>query len=133
MRRIKILLLLVLTGASVSVFAQESKQDQPYLVVLEKLPEYVIAVSESTGRIIGSIIIAIDKKRSIYSPALTELEDVLISKEKMDIRNQTDLLNAMSDLGFDYIDAFSIGEGDMTKIVFRKKLKHRNRKYNIDE
>lgn len=126
MKIIKTLLLLSLTFVAASALAQEPKKDKSYPVNVKQLPEYIIIQSESTGRLIGSKMINIHYKNSDYASALAALEDVLTSRKKLGIQNQIDLLNAMSDLGFDYVDAFSIGQGDMTNIVFRKKQEYRN-------
>ena len=107
------------------LLAQKLKMEDSYAVALAELPEYVIIASESSRRIIGSIIIAVDNKNSVYESALQQLEDALTQKTKLAIKNQSDLLNAMAVLGYDYVDAFSIGETDMTKIVFRKKQLYR--------
>ncbi len=70
-------------------------------------------------------IISIDGRNSPYEAALEELEDLLAKKEKLRVQNQTDLLNALSDIGFDYVDAFLVGGGDITSTVFRKKPEYR--------
>ena len=75
---------------------------------------------------------------------MEELESLLQNRKKLHIRNQTDLLNAMSKLGFEYVDSntgasesFGLGGGDdvevfgsdskfRTNMVFRKKEIYRN-------
>jgi len=104
------------------------------------LPEYIVITSQNT-KLIGGIGITIDYRRSKYKDQLEILEELLQNRKKMRIRNQTDLLNAMSDLGFEYVDAYmatastsSSGDADFgtgdntyrTNIVFRKKLKFQN-------
>ena len=126
MKIIKILLLLSLIFASAITFAQEPKMDESHSVKVEKLPEYIIIQSESTARLLGQKIIYVDRKNSDYAQALAELDDLLTNRKKLGIRSQTDLLNAMSGLGFDYVDAFTIGQGDMTNMVFRKRQEYRN-------
>lgn len=66
------------------------------------------------------------------------------TEKKLRIRNQTDLLNAISQLGYEYVDAYNanagtlgVGGGDDVEVfgsnakyrinmVFRKKEKYRN-------
>lgn len=125
---IPILLLIML--AATNLYAQD--------VNINELPEYVVVTSENT-KILGGININIAHKKSNYEKALKELESTLQNVKKLRVRTQTDLLNAMSKLGFDYIDAYNAnagaigaGAGDKiqlsdtqakfrTNMVFRKK------------
>lgn len=63
--------------------------------------------------------------KSIHDESgLTELNNLLENRKKLKIWNLTDLLNTLSNIGFDYADAFSISE-DVTGVIFRKKPKYR--------
>ncbi len=111
------------------------------------LPEYVIVTCQNT-KLFGGIGIFIDSNKSSYKEELTSLENILQSKKQLFIRNQTDLLNAMSKLGFDFVNAYNAStvaplkdnadfvdavitdidgsEGAYkVNMVFRKKEKHR--------
>jgi len=112
-------------------------------VNIEQLPEYVVITSENT-KLIGGINIIIDYKKSKYQKVLGELEILLQNKNKLRVRNQTDLLNAMSKLSFEYVDAYNASTGTIgagggedvqiygsqgkfrINMVFRKKEKFRN-------
>ncbi len=122
--------------------AQELKVETSSSVSIEQLPEYIVITSENT-KLLGGINISIDYKKSDYKDVLEELETLLQNRKKMRIRNQTDLLNAMIKLGFEYVDAYNAtagaigaGGGDDVEIfgseakyrinmVFRKKIKFR--------
>ncbi|MEM6630491.1 MAG: hypothetical protein AAF694_12505 [Bacteroidota bacterium] len=121
MKVLQLFLLIAPLFIFIDTSAQTLDSKEAFMVDLELLPEYVIVTSESTGRLLGSIMIYLESKNSAYESALEELEEVLTSKEKLRIQNQTDLLNAMIGLGFEYVDAFSAGQSDMTKMIFRKK------------
>ena len=59
------------------------------------------------------------------------MQELLEESKYLKISNQTDLLNAMSKLGFDYTDAFPQNSQETnslsrTGFVFRKKEKYRN-------
>lgn len=123
---------------STNLKAQELSVDSSSYVNIQDLPEYVVVTSENT-KLIGGINISIDCKKSDYESILGELETLLQNRKKLSIRNQTDLLNAMSELGFEYINAYagkagtlgSNAGGDLevfgsrakyrTNMVFRKK------------
>ena len=71
------------------------------------------------------------------------MESLLQNRNKLKIRNQTDLLNALSKLGFEYVDSYNasagslgVGGGDDVEVfgsqakyrinmVFRKKVEMR--------
>lgn len=134
MKKIIFLLLLSMLGVS-NIIAQD--------VNINELPEYVVVTSENT-KLLGGININIASKKSTFESALKKLESTLQNAKKLRVRTQTDLLNAMSKLGFDYIDAYNAnagavgaGAGDKIQIsdtqakfrinmVFRKKEKFRN-------
>lgn len=143
MNKIKISLLLLVTLVTINITAQELKVISSSSVNIEQLPEYIVVTSENT-KLIGGINITIDYKKSKYEGVLDELETLLQNRKKLRIRNQTDLLNAMSKLGFDYVDAYNATSGTIgagggddvnifgsqakfrTNMVFRKKEKYRN-------
>lgn len=128
---------------SVNMFSQELSVVTNSSVNIKDLPEYVIITSENT-KLLGGINIIIDFKRSPYKEQLRNLEDLLQDGDKLRVRNQTDLLNSMSKLGFEYVDAYNansgslgVGGGDDVEVfgsnakfrvnmVFRKKEKFRN-------
>ena len=122
MRSIKIAFLLAFAFTSALAQGQANKVNT---INIENLPEYIMIRSESTARVMGPMTIVINSKGSPHEAALVELEDMLTGKDKLRILNQTDLLNAISDMGFDYVDAFIIGSGDFVNMVFRKKPEYR--------
>lgn len=98
--------LIVLILLSSNAIAQELKVEETSYVNINQLPEYVVVTSENT-KLIGGININIDYKKSDYEVVLKELEHLLQNRKKLRIRTQTDLLNAMSKLGFDYVNAYN--------------------------
>lgn len=117
-------------------------------VKVEKLPEYLIITSQNT-KLLGGTDIQIDSKKSKYQTELENLVVLLQNRKKLHIRNQTDLLNAMSVLGFELIDTYNarqvenksdnkIGDDIASELlsggngtfrinmIFRKKEKFRN-------
>ncbi len=139
MKKYIVTLVILLT---ISLSAQELKVVTSSAVNIQNLPEYVVITSENT-KLLGGINITIDYKKSKYENVLDELETLLQNRKKLRIRNQTDLLNAMSQLGFEYVDAYNatagtIGAGGGNDVeifgsdakyrinmVFRKKEKYR--------
>lgn len=133
-----VLLCLNINAQELSVTKTESSS-----VSIKDLPEYVIVTSENT-KLLGGINITIDSKKSAYKDQLDKLEDLLQARKKLRIRNQTDLLNAMSKLGFEYLDAYNANAGTLgvgggkdvevfgsdskfrINMVFRKKEKFRS-------
>lgn len=124
-----------------SAKAQELKTVKE--ISIDELPEYVIIQSQNT-KLLGGIAMTIDFKNSEYKDALIKLQGILEKSSNLKVRNQIDLLNAMSKLGFDYLNAYlasafteadkyskestdSFG-GDTYRVnmVFRKKDKFRN-------
>ena len=91
---------------STNVKAQELKVETTSYVNINELPEYVVVTSENT-KLIGGININIDHKKSDYEGVLKELESLLQNRKKLRIRTQTDLLNAMSKLGYTYVNAYN--------------------------
>ena len=141
-KKISNVLLVITLLLTTTSIAQELKIVETSAVSISELPEYVVITSENT-KLLGGINITIDYKRSAYEEKLETLEELLQSGRKLRIRNQTDLLNAMSQLGFDYVDAYNAtagtigaGGGDDVEIfgseakyrinmVFRKKEQFR--------
>ncbi len=137
---------------ALGIFTHNQIQGQELSVVraarvnVNQLPEYVIITSQNT-KLLGGINIIIDYKKSTYKNSLRELEELLQDGDKLRVRNQTDLLNSMSKLGFEYVNAYnasavtaSAGKDDLDVIfdeldggegsfrinmVFRKKEKFR--------
>ncbi|AZJ35475.1 hypothetical protein D6T69_08045 [Tenacibaculum singaporense] len=143
MKVIKNILTVIIVLTSISLSAQELKHVDKSIISVNDLPEYVVITSENT-KLLGGINITIDSKKSDYQNILEELETLLQNRKKLKIRNQTDLLNALSKLGFEYVDAYNatagtlgVGGGDDIDIfgseakyrinmVFRKKTSFRN-------
>lgn len=111
---------LLLTFAFTSALAQGQNTDKAPLIDINSLPKYVVIETDLRGRLAD---IAIDSRNSPYEAALTELEDLLVSKEKLRIQNRTDLLNTLSNIGFDYVNSFSVAI--IIHTVFRKKPEYR--------
>lgn len=123
--------LLLLVAMSGNLKAQELKVEEMSSVNINELPEYLVVTSENT-KLIGGININIDHKKSAYEDVLKELETLLQNRKKLRIRTQTDLLNAMSKLGFEYVNAYNgkagtIGSGVGGKDVdiFGSQAKYR--------
>lgn len=128
---------------AINITAQELSVDHSSSVNIEKLPEYVVVTSENT-KLLGGMNINIDSKKSSYENVLKDLEELLQKNKNLAIRNQTDLLNAMSKLGFDYVDAYNASAGTIgaaagedvqafgsnakyrINMVFRKKMTYRD-------
>ncbi len=142
MKTIKTNLFILVALVTMSLTAQKLEVSNSSSVNIDQLPEYIVVTSENT-KLIGGIDITIDYKKSDYEDVLDELETLLQNRKKLRIRNQTDLLNAMSKLGFEYVDAYNArggtvgaGGGNDVEIfgsdtkfrinmVFRKKEKYR--------
>ncbi len=144
---VKTTMVLMLLVTALNVKGQELSVIKSSSIGINELPEYVIITSQNT-KLLGGINIIIDKKRSTYKDQLEELESLLQDGDKLRVRNQTDLLNAMSKLGFDYVNAYNAnaimpsnrnsdgedilnivdgGEGTYkVNMVFRKKEKYRS-------
>ena len=142
----KTVIVLVLLISSTQIFSQELSVIKSSKVNINNFPEYVIITSQNT-KLLGGIGIHIDYKKSKFKSQLQELESLLQDGDKLRIRNQTDLLNAMSKLGFEYINSYNAnaimpssknddggdiinlidgGEGTYKiNMVFRKKEKYR--------
>lgn len=139
MKTLKLLLFGALTTfATLHADAQELKiPNVKSVIAANELPTYII-ISSQKGEFFNDIAIIIDSKNSYYAKALEELEDALQSGKKLKIRNQSDLLNAMDQLGFDYLNAYADQERDSytsldktarryrMNMVFKKKEKYRN-------
>lgn len=105
----KIKLLMLLMIFSVSLFAQKKENKTPIYNEINELPEYVVITSQNT-KLLGGINISIDSKKSPYEVSLNNLMNELQSRKKQKIRNQTDLLNSMSIIGFEYVDAYNASQ-----------------------
>lgn len=123
-----------------NVNAQQLEKSSYHSISIKDLPEYIIITSENT-KLFGGVNINIDSKKSEFEEQLFELESFLQNKDKMRIRNQTDLLNAMLKLGYEYINAYNASFAGATanndnfgvnqsksrvNMVFRKKVEFRN-------
>ncbi|WP_299156506.1 hypothetical protein [uncultured Tenacibaculum sp.] len=146
-KSVKTTIILMLLITALNVKGQELSVVRSSSIAISQLPEYVIITSQNT-KLLGGINIIIDKKRSTYKDQLEELESLLQDGDKLRVRNQTDLLNSMSKLGYDYVNAYNAnaimpssrdsdgddilnivdgGEGTFkVNMVFRKKEKFRN-------
>jgi hypothetical protein len=102
------------------------------IVKVEELPEYIVISCDNISSFLAKTIqISIQARNSEYETVLNKLENILEDEKNLAIRNQTDLLNTMSKLGFDYVNAFpqnsnESGNFSRSSIVFRKKEKYRN-------
>lgn len=115
----------IFTSISLLVMLQFNMPTNPELqtkgFTLEELPEYVVVGSAGTRSGRRTLFLFINSKRSKYERPLSALEDYLSNKLKLAVTTQSDLLTAMSELGFDYINAYQIGTDDVVNVVFRKK------------
>ncbi|MEM8901274.1 MAG: hypothetical protein AAGC85_24395 [Bacteroidota bacterium] len=107
--------------------AQSLEVDETRIHV-DELPEYIILFSEARG-ITGGILLSIQEKGSEYESELSTLEDLLSQKKFLNLKNQIDLLNSMSKLGFEFVDAYTAAQSSdesltRTGMVFRKKEKY---------
>ncbi|MGS2740986.1 hypothetical protein [Sinomicrobium sp. M5D2P17] len=143
MKKNVIALILVSVFGTVGLSAQELNVDNSSSVNIKQLPEYVVITSENT-KLLGGMNITIQSKKSQYENVLQNLEKLLQKRNNLQIRNQTDLLNAMSTLGFDYVDAYNASSGTIgvgggediqvtgsnakfrINMVFRKKMNYRD-------
>lgn len=110
MKTKKHLLVVFVALLAMNLTAQELSVDNSSSVNIERLPEYVVITSENT-KLLGGMNINIASKKSSYENVLKDLEALLQKNRNLAIRNQTDLLNAMSTLGFDYVDAYNASAG----------------------
>jgi hypothetical protein len=116
--------------ASCSYAQSLSFKDKSFKI--EEFPEYVIINCDNLNPVLAnSINIVIQAKNSKFEKSLKGLQDFFEGNKYLKIRNQTDLLNAMSELGFDYVDAFPQNSPEnsafsRTGFVFRKKEKYRS-------
>ncbi|MGB3851570.1 MAG: hypothetical protein WA958_16500 [Tunicatimonas sp.] len=111
----------LLVLACLSALAQQPTNPTP-AVDINDLPEYVVIRADFGGR---PVTFFIDSRNSPHKAALKALEDALTNKKKLWIQNRTDLLNALSNLGFDYVDNIPFGQSSSASIVFRKKPEYR--------
>ncbi len=131
MKSLKIIATICTMMLASSLYAQSLSLSNKTIKV-EELPEYIIINCDNVTSVIGKTIrIVIQAKNSEFEKSLNGLQDFLEDNKYLKISNQTDLVNAMSKLGFDYVDAFpeNSKEGSSfsrTGFVFRKKEKYRN-------
>jgi hypothetical protein len=98
---------------------------------VEDFPEYLVVHCDNHPGILGvSIRIVIHAKNSEFEEQLRDLQLVLEDSDYLDVSNQTDLLNVLSNFGFDFLNAFPVNMGQensfsRTGFVFRKKEKFR--------
>lgn len=121
---------MIFTSISLMVMLQFSmpgnQEIQTKGFTLDELPEYVVIRSEGIKESMGkTILLRIDSRRSKFEKSLISLEDYLSNKNKRAVNGQSDLLTAMSDVGFDYVNAYPVGTEDIVNVVFRKKEEFR--------
>jgi TRAP-type uncharacterized transport system fused permease subunit len=111
MRKIILLVALTVLIACLVVdgFSQKLSVVQSSSVSIAEFPEYVIITSQNT-KLLGGVGIIIDYKKSAYKNQLEKLESLLQDGDKLKLLNQTDLLNSMSNLGFDFVDAYNASQ-----------------------
>lgn len=102
-------------------------------VDVDQLPSYVVVGAEDT-KLLGGIGIHIAKKKSESKDAFYYLEYYLHTTKK--VRTVTDLLNAMDELGFDYVNTFtsgskSLGLGDNSSRSTATYGDNEKTRYNI--
>ncbi|MFA8434953.1 MAG: hypothetical protein ACEPOZ_10600 [Marinifilaceae bacterium] len=109
----KIILLVALTVLIVCLvvdgFSQKLSVVQSSSVSIAEFPEYVIITSQNT-KLLGGVGIIIDYKKSAYKNQLEKLESLLQDGDKLKLLNQADLLNSMSNFGFDFVDAYNASQ-----------------------
>jgi predicted RND superfamily exporter protein len=131
MKNLKVIAIIYAIISASSLHAQTLSLNNK-TVKVEEFPEYIIINSDNISSILGqSIRIVIQAKNSEFEKSLKDLQDLLEDNKYLKISNQTDLLNAMSKLGFDYVDAFPQNPStessfSRTGFVFRKKEKYRS-------
>lgn len=131
MNILRVLLSICITTFASGLYAQTLHVNGKSIKV-DDLPEYVIINCDNVSPLLGkSIRIVIQAKNSEFEPAFKTLENLLEDNKYLKISNQTDLLNAMSKLGFDYVNAFpqnltEKSSFSRTGFVFRKKDTYRN-------
>lgn len=110
MKRYKFIIILLACIATFTLNAQEKKVIDTSCIDINELPEYIVITSENT-KLLGGINITIDAKKSIYQDVLENLEHILQNRKKLHIRNQTDLMNALYQLGYEFLDAYNASAG----------------------
>ena len=119
------LVLFTFLFVSIFTYGQTLKEYKSQAIDIDRLPEFVVIASQSQGRILSPTNLFINSNKSDDKPALDQLGDILTERKKLNIRNHTDLFNAMAAFGFEYTDHFAIGSGFMVNLVFRKKAEYR--------
>ena len=100
-------------------------------ISVEDLPEYIVINCDNiTTKLDKSMGIFINTRNSLHPKPLRDLAEILESSKYLRITNQTDLLNTMSKLGFEYVNAFlenpsAASTFSRSGFVFRKKEKYR--------
>lgn len=119
----------------VAAYTQELNASQGQKINADDLPKYII-ISSQKGEIFNDIAIIIDSDNSPYKKGLDKLEHMLQNRKMLKVRNQADLLNAMDQLGFDYLDVYQDTEKDSktsldktarrfrVNMIFKKKEKY---------
>lgn len=103
---ILVLVVAILVSLSTDGFSQNLNNGKSSAISIEEFPEYVIITSQNT-KLLGGIGILIDYKESAFKDQLRKLESLLRDRDKQCVRNQTDLLNSMSNLGFEFVNAYN--------------------------
>lgn len=82
-----------------TVFAQDAPDP-------ETLPEYIVLHITHRSDWTTGINVSIDNTKSQYKDALWQLEEYIGNKKATRVYNLTDLLNRMSELGYEFQSAF---------------------------
>ncbi|WP_271406904.1 hypothetical protein [Tenacibaculum soleae] len=93
----------------ISVNAQDISIIKASDIKIEELPKYVIITSQNT-KTLGGIGLNIDTKKSRYKKQLKCLLHLLEHRKKLKIRNQTDLLNVMDVIGYEFVDVYNASQ-----------------------
>jgi hypothetical protein len=131
MKYLKLIITIYATIVASSLYGQTLSSNAK-TVKVEDFPEYIIINCDNVSPILGKTIrIVIQASNSDFEKPFKDLQELLDDNKFLKISNQTDLLNAMSKLGFDYTDAFlqnprAENTFSRTGFVFRKKEKFRN-------
>jgi hypothetical protein len=100
-------------------------------ISVDDLPEYIVIYCDNvTSGMDRSLNATINIRNAVNPKPLRDLQEILDSNKYLRIGNQTDLLNAMAKLGFEYLNAFLVNPSatavfSRSGFVFRKKEKYR--------